>query len=195
MKYIYLSLLVLLTGFSLYNHVRLDSKNYIIEEYDKLVSEMKSNSQNYLASLCKESNQYSDSLFLLATSDTTRIQDINKPCLLFYFEPNDCMTCIEENIFTLINLSKNNSSLNIYILSTMEKMYYLKLLLKTHNIESIHYGCFIDSAMIKKRTSYSLRLPSGKLSNSYYPAKGNVKSTKRYLETVEKVFEEAETYE
>jgi hypothetical protein len=136
---------------------------------------------NYLHSLLNQSIDHSNSTYFLITGDTIRNTNIRKPSLFYLFSPEDCASCVEENILNLVELSKKNDSISIYIISSKEKLHYLSLMARSYTSNTLHLGYILGDEKIF--ISHYCIMEDGPTSNSYYPLKGYFESTKRYLES------------
>lgn len=173
----------------LFCSLKLNYANKKIKMYDEQCNVLKTSRKNYLASLMEKSIRYPSSNIRLATGDTVAIKNIANGSLLFMFKHNECMTCIDENILKLVELSKENSSFNIYIISTLERENYLKLMSRVYDTESINFGILCETSQINK-TTYFIKYADGVNSNNYYPIKGDITSTELYLEKVKNTISE-----
>lgn len=182
MKYLYPIMLLSLAVMTALNYLKLHTAHDKIEKYDEICKNLQNDSESYLSSLTGYAAEYSGQKILLMTGDIVNLTDTGNPGLFFFFSPNECMSCIEENIFTLIKLAKNCSR-DIYIVSTREEISYLRLLYKVHKVDSLHFGYFLGTSGISA-SCFFMKLENGKMSNTYYPLKGKFESTQRYLDLV-----------
>lgn len=186
MKYSYPLILFLLAMMTVFNYMKLNTANDKIEKYDKVNRKLQNDSENYLSSLTGYSAGYSGSNIMLITGDTLNFADRSGFGLYFFFSSNDCMTCVEENVFELIKLAKGTKPFPVYIFTTKENRRYIELLSRANDIKSISYGFCTEESQILSH-HYFYVSDNGEISNTYYPEKGNFGSTKRYLENIREI--------
>jgi hypothetical protein len=180
MKYFYPSLLTLTVISLIFSFFKLKNTNDIIAEYNDLCKIMHLESENYLTSLIRRNNLYADSKIILEKGDTILLTEMKKPSLCYSFSSNDCMSCIEENIFGLIELAKSNTHSNIYIMTTSENMSYLRMMSKIQDISTLNF-CYWAFENSNNESFYFMIFKDGEISNIYYPQKNEWDSTKKYL--------------
>jgi hypothetical protein len=164
------------------NYLKVNAAHDKLEKYDEICKNLQNDSKSYLSSLTDYAADYFGQKVLLMTGDTVNLTETGNSSLFFFFSPSECMSCVEENIFTLIGLAKSCSR-DIYIVSTREQISYLRLLYKIHKVNSLHFGCFLGTSGVSA-SCYFMKLENGKMSNTYYPPKGKFESTQRYLDLV-----------
>ncbi|WP_423128787.1 hypothetical protein [Gaoshiqia sp. Z1-71] len=181
MKYLYFAFLLILAALSLSNYSRISKAKAKIEKQHNDLNQILTESGNYLTSLTSQPHNYVSSKILLVSNDTLNLLDSNVKGLFYIFSQNDCVTCIEENIFTLIDYTKKASTQNVYIISTKENIRYLKLLAKVYRYNSLNFGWLMNSVDIPA-SCYFKKYDNGMISNTYYPIKGEFACTKKYLD-------------
>lgn len=186
MKYFYQFAILLLFVLTIVSEVKINSFKKSLSEFKNENKVLQNDSENYLNSLFNYSINHPDSLISILTSDTISLSTIRHPTLFYFFSPNDCMSCVDENIFTIINLAKINVSINIYIVSTIDKMQYLSSFSKTQKIKTLFFAYVIGELGIPA-SNYFIVFENGKVSNSYYPLKNQFESTERYLQNAMKI--------
>lgn len=185
MKYLAPFSILILLVMSILSYVKINTTTHKLEEYEKLIINLQNDSENYLSSLNSHSFGHSDLRILLMTGDTISLSTIKNPNLFYFFSPNDCNTCVEENIFAIIELAKNYYSKDKYIITTKDKMQYLSLLSRAHKINSLYFGYVLGESVIP--VSHYFMVFNGGISNSYYPRMGHFESTQRYLQNALKI--------
>ncbi len=186
MKYYY-PLLILVAALSLlFSFMKLKTANNRIEEFSGVNKILSLESENYLKSLASGFPIKEDFIINSLTGETMFLSETKRPCLCYFFSSADCMSCVEENIFFLIKLVKNKNLLNVLVITTMEKSEYLKSMSNIQDASFINFG--ICSNEINLDSSfYFMIFGSGDISNIYFPRKGEMESTLRYLDKVCKV--------
>lgn len=153
-----------------------------ITKYENIVSQLSSCSENYLASLLTTSEDLSKVNVNVLGNNECALYDLCNTNLCYYFSPNDCETCIEENIFELVKMIRNKELSKVIIISKEDKLRYLKLLERTHREEDIIFAT--TDSMCLKKSCYFLFDKNCHKSNFYYPVKGEFGFTLLYLEAV-----------
>jgi hypothetical protein len=186
MKHYYQQSLLLIVVIAMaISFLKLNMAKRKIEECSKTNNYLQIDSKNYLESLTSYNVNYSNAKVLSMEGDTIELKDLKKPCLCYFFTPNECETCIDENIFALIKLSRNKKIANIYVITTKERMHYINLMSRAYKTNSLSFGYLLYPLNLS-RSNYFIVFEDGRLLNSYYPRKGEFVSTQKYLKkTVE----------
>jgi len=180
MKYFYPSaffILVLLTGLS-YSKYSYIAKKY--HDTEAISSKFQLMSNNYLNSLTNVSAKEKDTKLLSLDGDSICLVTEKKKCLVYFFSPRDCGTCVRENIFELDKLRKDSRYRTIYIITTIGNRNYLKLVSRAYDGKKMKFGLLNDMLEVTKHHYFTIS-NKGEMSSTYYPEKGNFESTKRYL--------------
>lgn len=175
MKLIYVVIILLIASVVLFR------SSYNLHHANDNINKLEIESNSYLESLTRTVNMEDQLNVVLLNGDTINVLEKKKPTIIFYFSPQLCMTCVEENIYELFSLNETNFyPVNILIISTNKYNSYIKVLSKTNNKTSIDYGYYLKEKYNSK-LMYYLISDNGKLSNKYFPQKGQFKVTQRYL--------------
>jgi len=180
MRYLVFIFVIILFVFTTISYFKV-SKTVNELEFMKLhAQEIQTMSDDFLNSLLNSRIEHFDSIFNISSNEALSFYDINKPALIYFFSPNDCISCIDDNIFTMINLSQKYNSINVYIISTKEKMSYLISLSRTHKTGSLNFAYLLDKP-IPPSSNYFLLFEDGSLSNTYFPIQSRFASSQQYL--------------
>jgi len=183
MKYFSLVFIMVLFLFTIFSYLKIKSTLKKLEEYQELTQVLQNDSKIFLFSLQKKSFSHSDLKIVLTTGDTIDLATLNGLSGFYLFSPDDCSTCTEENIFSIIGSVKEDSPKNFYIISTESKLHYLTMLSKAYSHKSLFFGYILGDSDIQV-SHYFMTLNNGDQSNSFYPIRGNIESTKRYLNSM-----------
>jgi len=180
MKYLASISIIVLSLVSIFSYSKILDYTARMKDYENLNRNLLTDLENYLNSLTNCVYNHSNLEIALMKGDTICLSDINNTSIFYLFSANDCSSCIEENIFNIINLQKKNLLAIKYIISSEEKIEYLCNLSRTYGNDSLLFGYALDDSNTKE-SHYFLVLEDGSISNTYYPKMGCFESTKKYI--------------
>ena len=147
-------------------------------------------STNFLNSLTSTAAiNFRDQEIVLISGDTVNTRNLTGECLLYFFSENDCMPCVYDNIYEIINLAEKTKN-NLYVITTKDRMHDLYLFHKIEKFKNLHFG-YIQNSFINK-SFFVIKFKSGGISNSYYHVRGQFKATEKYFENVQFIFDKME---
>lgn len=147
---------------------------------------VKKDSEIFLNSLLNKNITRNLCTFLLTGGDTLKLNETKTNGLYFFFPANECMSCVEQNIFALLDFSKKHPKLNIYVLTVKQQIRYINIMSKSHRESALSFGVLLDE-MPRVNSSFYFFSKVGDFSNVFYPSIGEFEVTELYLKKVEEV--------
>lgn len=146
----------------------------------------KKDSEIFLNSLLNKNYTRDLCTLLLIDGDTLNLHETKTNGLYFFFPANECMSCVEQNIFALLDFSKKHSELNIYVVTVKQQIHYINIISKSHRESAVNFGVLLDE-IPRVNSSFYFFSKVGEFSNVFYPSKGEFEVTELYLKKVEEV--------
>ncbi|MFW6275087.1 MAG: hypothetical protein ACOC2M_00475 [bacterium] len=184
-NYIYIILLGLAAIMLFFNGYRIKRVRYDLEKGEQNYQLLKRDSEIFLNSLLNVNCVNDLSKILLVNGDTLMLNKVKSKSLYFFFPANECMSCVEQNVFALLDFSKENTELNVYIVAAKQQMRYIQVMYKSHRESNVIFGILLDEKPQFNSSFYFLS-KEGEFTNVFYPQKGEFEATELYLKKIKK---------
>lgn len=176
-KHFYFFIMLSMAAFTIYNYVNPDCP--VKEEVnDDLLKRINLDSENYLDFLTSYSVRPNFPMIKMINGDTINNLETNVSCLYFVFSNHDCSKCAENHLYELLELDKD--SIKIKIITTQDNSRFVELFSRSNASKNISYGYSLSNSEILP-LHYFIAFPNGQISNPFYPEKGDISFTKKYL--------------
>lgn len=178
-KHFYFFIMLSMAAFTMYNYINPDCPAKE-EVNDDLLNRTNLDFENYLDFLTSYSVRPNFPMIKMINGDTINNLETNVPCLYFIFSNHDCLKCVENNLHELLELDKDSNTIKINIVTTLDNSRFIELYSRSNASKNISYGYTLSNSELLP-LHYFIAFPNGQISNPFYPEKGDISFTKKYL--------------
>ncbi|HCY41750.1 MAG TPA: hypothetical protein DHV48_10400 [Prolixibacteraceae bacterium] len=178
-KHFYFFIMLLMAVFNIYNYINPDCP--VKEEVnDELLNRINLDSESYLDLLTSYTLKPNFPIIKTINGDTINNLETNVSCIYFVFSNHDCSKCAENHLYELLELDKDSNKIKINIITTQDNSRFVELFSRSNASENISYGYSLSSPDLLPM-HYFIAFSNGQISNPFYPEKGDISFTKKYL--------------